>query len=584
VTTTSNQPTPAQPYHDDLPAQVAGGILFVVMGPAAILTAWAGSHLRDLRSRIAMGLLGITGAAYLYFTRAWIVDRLRRTLDALHVALNLKSGHAPHWGLVVSTLLHHLEPVWIHGFAGTPLLALYLSLKRGAAEKPGEHDETKEQAKQWKREHRVARKAKRRVATPLRREGLFLGHPLGGDKLLPVHRGSAYLPWALAQRPIVNSGASGSGKTETNLRLAGSAARATDWAILYLDAKGDRENQQRFVDGMTDAGRNVACFPEERFDGWQGDTDEQTNRLLELIDYAQEGGGTYYRDLAVKLVRLACQAPPRPPASSRELLERLDIKTLAALYNRDGEADERIIAELEGLDTRRVAETRARYEAFFGTLRGALDGTFTWGDIDTAYFLLDGLRLKYEAGYLARFLVEDFTQWAAQRKARSQRVLLIVDEFSAIAQAAGALVDVVERTRGFGVTTVLAPQVAEGMGGPEASARILGSAGTILLHQMPSPDELVRLAGTRRVYEQSQQLDQDAFTGLGSARLQHEFRVNPNDVRRLRPGQCYAISGGRAQKLQIAPTQTITREEQQRRSPLHLGRRGLPRQYNKEAA
>src|SRR4051812_46583038 len=85
---------------------------------------------------------------------------------------------------------------------------------------------------------------------------------------------------------------------------------------------------------------------------------------------------------------------------------------------------------------------------------------------------------------LARFLVEDFTQYAVERKPRGRRVLLIVDEFSAIAQAGTSLVDVVERTRGFGVAAILSPQVVEGMGGPEAAARIIGSAHTILLHQV----------------------------------------------------------------------------------------------------
>ena len=64
---------------------------------------------------------------------------------------------------------------------------------------------------------------------------------------------------------------------------------------------------------------------------------------------------------------------------------------------------------------------------------------------------------------------------------------------------------VVETVRSYGATVVLAPQVAEGMGGPEAAARIIGSVGTVLLHQLPSPEELVRIAGTRIVVESSVQ-------------------------------------------------------------------------------
>jgi len=42
----------------------------------------------------------------------------------------------------------------------------------------------------------------------------------------------------------------------------------------------------------------------------------------------------------------------------------------------------------------------------------------------------------------------------------------------------------------------------------------------------------------------TQQLDGDRYTGRGSTRAEHEYRVDPNDVRRLRPGQCYAIGSG----------------------------------------
>ena len=42
-------------------------------------------------------------------------------------------------------------------------------------------------------------------------------------------------------------------------------------------------------------------------------------------------------------------------------------------------------------------------------------------------------------------------------------------------------------------------------------------------------------------------------TDVGSAREQHQHRVDPNEVRRLPPGMCFVIGSGKAQKLQIAP-------------------------------
>ena len=78
-----------------------------------------------------------------------------------------------------------------------------------------------------------------------------------------------------------------------------------------------------------------------------------------------------------------------------------------------------------------------RYEAFFGQTRGALDGSWAWEDTSAAYLLLDTLALREEASGLARFLFEDFAHYFTARKAREQFCLLIVDEFSALAQERG---------------------------------------------------------------------------------------------------------------------------------------------------
>ena len=152
---------------------------------------------------------------------------------------------------------------------------------------------------------------------------------------------------------------------------------------------------------------------------------------------------------------------------------------------------------------------------------------------------------------LARFLIEDFKQYAAQRKPRVRRTLLIVDELSGVAEGS-SVARVVETVRSYGAAVVLAPQVAEGMGGPEAAARIIGSVGTVILHQLPAPEEFVRIAGTRMIVESSVQHEGGQATGMGSARMQHAFKVDPNEVRALRPGMCFVIGSGKAAKVAIA--------------------------------
>lgn len=525
----------------------------VALGPFAPLAAAALTALVRSRRNPWLWLTCLPGSGGALLLWPFARRRYLAALDGIHRGLG---GGPLH---LFALLAAELWPVWLAALALAPLLALAIVLRRphDLAGLVGEPSPSR-----WER-RTTAMAAP--AAPPASESGLFLGYRLAGEALLPVRRGRAYLPLPRLAHHLLVAGATGSGKTETVLRIADSLAHANEWAIVYVDGKGDRETQDRFAARMQEAGRRVWLFPQQRYDGWRGDATEVAGRLLQLIDFANEGGGAYYRDLAVNTIRLACATPNGPPRSSDELLRRLQRYALLALHPPGSHA----VAEIRAMEAEQLDGIRARYAAFFATVGGALDGSVGFEEIDTAYFLLDGLRLKWEAGYLARFLVEEFTQWAVGRKPRPQRVLLIVDEFSAIAQAGQGLVDVVERMRGFGVAAILCPQLAEGMGSPEAAARLIGSAQTILLHRMATPEQFVQAGGTRRVPFTTRQLEGDAFTGLGSTRVEHEYRVDPNDVRRLGVGQCFAIGSGLAMKIQIAPApSTASLREQPRPAPV----------------
>lgn len=515
-------------------------LVVVAVGPFALLAAALLAAAARRYGRSWLWFASVPAVAAGLLLSHLIRMHLRAALAAVHgdIAAHPAAALAAGWP--------HLWPAWLAMVAVSPLLALAFILRAGAH--LAEPVDEKRRRRAARREQRLARQAQAATEASVG-DGVFLGLKLAGDGLLPIRRGRVHLPLQRLSHHLLVAGATGSGKTETALRIAYSVARASDWSIVYIDAKGDRETSDRFAALMRHAGRRTWSFPSEHHDGWKGTAEEVAGRLLQLIDFANEGGGAYYRDLAVNTIRLACDTANGPPRSSAELLTRLQRGPLLKEHAGNPAA----LAEVRALQPEHLDGIRARYAAFFATVAGALDGGSGFDEIDTAYFLLDGLRLKYEAAYLARFLVEDFTQWAAGRKPRNRRVLLIVDEFSAIAEAGQGLVDVVERTRGFGVATILCPQLAEGMGSPQAAARIIGSVQTILLHATPMPEQFVSVAGTRRVNFTTRQLEGDAYTGLGSTRVEHEFTVDPNDVRRLLVGQCFAIGSGQAMKLQIAP-------------------------------
>jgi Helicase HerA-like C-terminal len=383
-------------------------------------------------------------------------------------------------------------------------------------------------------------------ASPLARadgeQGFVLARRLGGERALPCEHGLVLLSPGRLCRHMLVCGATGSGKTETLLRLAWTIAKTSDAPVFYLDGKGDRQTAMRFCGLMADTGRQTRVFPSEPFDGWRGQPHEIHGRLMEIIDYASQGPASWYRDIAKNVLRLVCEHPEGPPRSSIQALARMDASVLAQAHPRS--------SVLGALSNDHVRQVRLRYEAFFGQTRGALDGAWAWEDTPAAYFLLDSLILREETGGLARFLFEDFAHYFTTRKPRGRFCVMIVDEFSALAHST-SMASRVEQARGFHTSLILAPQLIAGMGEPSQAQRIVGSVENVVCHRMNTPEEIVALAGTRLAPEHSIHYGPQGPNGEGSTRIQHQFKVDPNKIRSLPTGQAYLISRGRAMRAQI---------------------------------
>jgi hypothetical protein len=474
----------------------------------------------------------------------------------------------------------HVLSWWRLLLPTAPVLALLFDLVRAKT-----LDEQHRRTEQFveRRQERVRRAAVRRAeaarqtaVVTIDRDARIplIGAKVAGDCILPERRGMVGLPLGDLHRHTLVIGPSGSGKTETLLRLAYGAATVGRWPIFYIDAKADGAGARRFAGLMMAAGHRCAVFPHHRLDCWRGDGRAVYNRLIELVSFSTEGDAAYYRDVAKRCLRLACCATASPPRSGAELRERLVPDTLLALDD---------TGELAKLGQRELSGVALRYGAFFDSLGDRLDGGYALEDVDAAYLMLDSLALKEDAQSLARLVIEDFAHFASQRKPGGQPALLIVDELSAIADAA-RIVDLVERMRSFGVGVVLAPQVESGMGADESVAdRIVQNADTVFLHAMKRPDSIIELAGTRREVEASWQHDRGAATGMGTGRVQHVFNVHPNDVRGLAPGECFVIRSGKAVRLQVArapqvegpvidaeyPTEASAESVERLRPPIH---------------
>jgi hypothetical protein len=106
--------------------------------------------------------------------------------------------------------------------------------------------------------------------------------------------------------------------------------------------------------------------------------------------------------------------------------------------------------ELTGIRATDAHAAYNRYRAFFKALGGGLDGDWAFEDVQTSYIQLRGLDLNDQTASLGRYLLEDFAHYVATRKPADEKVLLIVDEFPAIAFGGANVANLFEMVRFHG--------------------------------------------------------------------------------------------------------------------------------------
>jgi hypothetical protein len=417
------------------------------------------------------------------------------------------------------------------------------------------------------REEHAARERERRAREKLAKTSestdgaMVLGVPLADGDLPWVHKGNFFTyPKESMGRHAAVIGSSGMGKSETVLRLAAGARQTYGWKVFFVDCKGETALQERFVATMRAAGaQRIGQFPHQRFRGWQGDSVALLNRLLAVVDYSEP----YYRDLTKMLLNLVLEAPNGPPRSSAELLDAMVLARLRQRYAGRPEVD-----EIDGLRPRDAAASYNRYRAFFKALGGGLDGspddasTWSFDSVDAGYILLDGLTLKDQTASFGRYLIEDFAHYAAKRKPKDERVLLIIDEYPVIAFSGSGTASLFEMVRFHGASIIVTGQSYAGMG--EGFDRILGAAETLFLHRCGDPDKLLpragqRLSFKRRVGFSERGIGQgarDYATGAGYLAVDEELKIHPNEVKELPRGECFVIAGGQYQRVLVKRAQT----------------------------
>jgi hypothetical protein len=348
-------------------------------------------------------------------------------------------------------------------------------------------------------------------------------------------------PRGLAGRALAVAGRPGMGKTVAAGRLVAGDG-ATGRRVIFLDAKGTDPGLAWSLVEAWQHGAGYApeyrLWPASALDGWRGEGAELANRLLA----GQEWSDAWYKLLASRTVRLACQAPDGPPRSARDFLRRLSPEGLADAYR--GTDD---LAEVERVTgERNFAGVELRYANYFDALRGRFDGDWSWDDGEVLFLRMQALAEPEDRSAAFGFLCADLAAWATTRKARlGDDVTIYVDEFSAVSDGAWHAIDLAERLRDVGVGVVFLAQSWEGFGPPELRERLLAACAALVVLGMDRPEPLLAAAGSVMVPEQSWQLDHHGPTGQARLGMVERPKVDPNAVRAAEVGECWVLSGGR---------------------------------------
>ncbi len=372
-------------------------------------------------------------------------------------------------------------------------------------------------------------------------------------------RGYFGFPEKALRTHAVVLGSSGSGKTETEYRIAYGSHKVYQRQVIFLDAKGEskREEEQqednaaRFVATMLAAGaRSVAVFPALYYNGWQGTPVELKNRLLSVVDFSES---PYYGDVAANALDLALSAPATP-RSSAHFLANLSYEGLKAIHANDPRQLRRVLA----LDKHLLRQVEMRYQVFFSAMAGQLDGQLDYVDADAVYLRVRGFSLRNEAPRLGRFLVMDFVHYIAERRKPGVQTLFIIDEFNALRMREETSI-LFEQVRSFGGNLIISSQGYAGLGPHEYAERILDACSTYILHACSDPGPVARRAGKKFFLETSYSVDEEGFQRK-HIRPKYDWRIPETAVIQQEEGQAFWSYKGRAQQVQTAQV-PITAEQ-----------------------
>jgi hypothetical protein len=541
-------------------------VLGMVFSPATLVGWFVGVLvLRFTRARWWWVLIGaVVWVLYVGDIHGWNA----RTLMEEHFRLYreffpdfMKASQAPNRPVFTPRLQSELFHGWL-GFAGLGIpLGLCLSTISMAA-RPAVPPE-------WSAKAQATRAAER--TKTLTKARTLAANPPEGKSTIPALAVmmDGDLPWAVSGRKLGNGGMPsfhlepgtlnyprvmvgepGFGKTTMFLRLVEIYA-CLGYQVVFVDGKGSDPSLPQAVIASFKMGRggsNVGVYPQEPATIWRGSPRNVVQKVLAVWQF--DPRAEFFETVAAESLAAAIEIPGAPPVtSSKMLIDRLDINVLTRLHAKHGTPASRV-----ALDDLRKSSKEWGFAGFAIRMRSllravgtTLDGEWGFDDVDLAILTVPSGEKRKDASAIMRVLLEDFSQYASRRKQPGKPCLLIFDEFSALQGGRQTAMDLMERLRSTNTAVMLGVQSFEGLGVIHEARRLLNAAsGGVVCFRTPSPEELVKLAGSQRVPEMTHNVDHFGLTDRGLVRPGKQFKVDPDAVREYVPGEATYIWGGKA--------------------------------------
>jgi hypothetical protein len=380
-------------------------------------------------------------------------------------------------------------------------------------------------------------------------------------------------------------GASGAGKSTTLLKLLTEHVRIGR-AVVAIDMKGSPAFAGSLARAAAAAGRPFALWTPDGPASWNplahGNPTELKDKLIATERFTEP----HYQRAAERYIQTVLQAlhhaHPDAPPTLEQVVEMMDPRRLPGLLRRAPRPfAERVqdylaglpgdqLSAIRGLGTRLAIITEAHTGRF---LKPGADGAKTIdvrlaldGDQVVVFSLNSSTygKLSAQIGALA---IQDLVAAAGHRLSQATRAgqaVIGIDEFSAL--DSDNVISLLARCREAGVSVLLSTQELADL---DRSARglrdqVLGSTAVKIAHRQEVPASartIAQMAGTESVWEESVQTNRHPLLGLretgrGSRRAGERFRVHPDEISSLPPGEAVLISklpGRSVRSVRVAP-------------------------------